>query len=131
MTTRTRSARTATGLPVRARGSLLAAAASPENVRRLFSMQSGLAPKAVLAAGISYLFLPIDLIPDRLPWVGHLDEMGFLLLGFAGGLLLSVPPASRSRDAMRPGCCANGPNAWRGGRWGLAWPASPGGSCCA
>ena len=73
-------------------------AASAGNVRRLFSLQSGLAPKAVLAAGISYLFVPIDLIPDRLPWVGHLDEIGFLLLGLAGGLLLSVPPQPRARS---------------------------------
>ena len=121
MTTRTRSARTATGLPVRARGSLLAAAASPGNVRRLFSMQSGLAPKAVLAAGISYLFLPIDLIPDRLPWVGHLDELGFLLLGFAGGLLLSVPPASHA-GGRAPGLLGKWTQrlAWRTMRLGLA-----------
>ncbi len=122
MTTRTRSARTATGLPVRARGSLLAAAASPRNVRRLFSMQSGLAPKAVLAAGISYLFLPIDLIPDRLPWVGHLDEMGFLLLGFAGGLLLSVPPASHA-GGRAPGLLRQvdaAPRVADDGAW--AWP---------
>ena len=95
MTTRTRSAKAASAQAVSpARGSLLASAASAENVRRLFSPQSGVAPKALLAAGVGYLFLPIDLIPDRLPWIGHLDEIGFLLLGLAGGLTLSVPPAA-------------------------------------
>ena len=97
MTTTTRSATASSmGHAVPARGSLLAVAASPGNVRRLFSPRSGIAPKALLAVGISYLFLPIDLIPDRLPWIGHLDEMGVLLLGFAGGLLLSVPSAAHS-----------------------------------
>jgi len=40
--------------------------------------------KLVLLLGISYLFIPLDLIPDRLPIIGHLDEAGFLLLGFVG-----------------------------------------------
>ncbi len=103
------------------RGSRLAIAASPENVRRLFSPSSGIAPKAVLAAGVSYLFLPIDLIPDRLPWIGHLDEMGFLLLGFAGGLLLSVPPAADA-DVRPSGLVAKWTQrlAWRTMRLGVA-----------
>lgn len=67
-------------------------ALSASNFARLFAPRSGLMPKLVLAAGASYLFLPIDLIPDRLGLVGHLDEAGFLLLGFAGGLRLSMPP---------------------------------------
>ena len=40
--------------------------------------------KIVLLLGISYLFIPLDLIPDRLPIIGHFDEAGFLLLGFVG-----------------------------------------------
>ena len=75
--------------------SRFASAVSIENVMRLFSTRSGVAPKAVLAAGVSYLFVPIDLIPDRLGWIGHLDEAGFLLLSLAGGLLLSVPAVDR------------------------------------
>ena len=103
------------------RESFLACAVSMQNVRRLFSLQSGLAPKAALAAGISYLFLPIDLIPDRLPWIGHLDEMGFLLLGFASGLLLSVPPATAA-DLRPPGLLAKWTQrlAWRTMRLGVA-----------
>ena len=46
--------------------------------------RSCLLSKLVLFLGISYLFLPIDLIPDRLPAIGHFDELGLLLLGFAG-----------------------------------------------
>jgi uncharacterized membrane protein YkvA (DUF1232 family) len=31
--------------------------------------------KLTLMVGISYLFVPIDLIPDRIPIFGHLDEV--------------------------------------------------------
>jgi hypothetical protein len=48
--------------------------------------------KIVLLLGISYLFVPIDLIPDRIPIIGHLDEFGFLVLGFVGSRGL-VPAA--------------------------------------
>lgn len=84
-------------------GARLASAATLGNVAHLFSPRSGLLPKLVLAAGVSYLFLPVDLIPDRLgPVVGHLDEAGFLLLGTAGGLLLAVPTRNRADPAQRP-----------------------------
>jgi Protein of unknown function (DUF1232)/Sulfotransferase domain len=43
-----------------------------------------LASKAVLLLGVAYLFVPIDIIPDRIPVLGHLDELGFVLFGFAG-----------------------------------------------
>ncbi len=121
MTSRTRAAAASSAPATTPAGSRLTSAVSAENVRRLFSPRSGLAPKAVLAAGISYLFLPIDLIPDRLPWVGHLDEMGFLLLGFAGGLLLSVPPATDAR-LRSPGLVARWTQrlAWRTMRLGVA-----------
>lgn len=72
---------------------LFASATSFANVARLFSRQSGIVPKLFVAAGFSYLFMPIDLIPDRLGLVGHIDEAGFILLGFAAGLLLSVASA--------------------------------------
>ncbi|MGI4958150.1 MAG: YkvA family protein [Janthinobacterium lividum] len=71
-------------------GGLFASATSSANVARLFGRQSGIAPKLLVAAGFSYLFMPIDLIPDRLGLVGHFDEAGFILLGFAAGLLLSL-----------------------------------------
>jgi hypothetical protein len=40
--------------------------------------------KLALLLGASYLFVPIDIIPDRIPVVGHLDELSFLVLGFVG-----------------------------------------------
>ncbi len=123
MTTRTRSAVASLPEPATASGrrALLAAAVSPQNVCRLFGLRSGVAPKAVLAAGIGYLFLPIDLIPDRLPWIGHLDEVGFLLLGFMGGLLLSLPRTGRA--GVRPtGLLAKWTQrlAWRAMRLGVS-----------
>lgn len=74
---------------------LFASATSNANIARLFGRQSGIAPKLLVAAGFSYLFMPIDLIPDRLGLVGHLDEAGFILLGFAAGLLLSLASAGQ------------------------------------
>lgn len=78
---------------------LFALAISSANVARLFSRQSGIAPKLLVAAGFSYLFMPIDLIPDRLGVVGHFDEAGFILLGFAAGLLLSLASADPHASA--------------------------------
>ena len=37
--------------------------------------------QAALAIGIFYLVGPIDLIPGRTPFIGHLDELAFLVLG--------------------------------------------------
>jgi uncharacterized membrane protein YkvA (DUF1232 family) len=37
--------------------------------------------KLVLILGVTYLFVPLDLIPDRIPVIGHLDEAGFLAAG--------------------------------------------------
>ena len=98
----------------------LAIAAMPASLARLFSLRSGVMPKLVLAAGISYLFLPIDLIPDRLGWIGHLDEAGFLLLGLVGGLLLSAPREVVAGPA--PGLLAKWAQrlAWQAGRLTVA-----------
>ena len=49
-----------------------------------------------LAVGIAYLFGPIDLIPDSTPYVGHLDEVTFLV----GGAVLArwlIPVSVRAR----------------------------------
>ncbi len=51
-----------------------------------------LASQAALAVGVSYLFLPIDLIPDRTPLIGHLDELIFLVCGFIAAHKL-LPPS--------------------------------------
>ncbi|MEJ0017236.1 MAG: sulfotransferase domain-containing protein [Acetobacteraceae bacterium] len=59
--------------------------------RALCDRRSCLLSKLVLLLGIAYLFVPIDLIPDRLPLIGHLDELSFVAFAFAGSRRL-VPP---------------------------------------
>jgi hypothetical protein len=66
--------------------------------------QVGIWPRLAVIGGISYLFLPVDLIPDRIPFLGHLDEAGFMALGFMLAWLLMPPdnvprPVSVRRNA--------------------------------
>jgi hypothetical protein len=42
-------------------------------------------------AGASYTILNIDLIPNSTPWIGHADEIGFMLAGFCAAFLLVRP----------------------------------------
>ncbi len=66
----------------------------------MLDVQSGVLPKLLLCAGISYLFVPLDLIPDRLPWIGHFDEVGSVLLGiFLGRVVAGRTLAKRDADA--------------------------------
>ena len=57
--------------------------------------------KVALAAGLLYLFVPLDLIPDRLPVVGHLDEAAAIV----GGAVLArlLIPASFLRTLQDMG----------------------------
>lgn len=66
-----------------------------------FSPRVGIWPRLAVIAGISYLFLPVDLIPDRIPLFGHLDEAGFLLSGFVSARLL-MPPDIAPQAAVPP-----------------------------
>jgi hypothetical protein len=52
--------------------------------------------KLVLVAGLSYLFVPLDLIPDRIPILGHVDEAGAVLSGLIFSYLL-IPPKFQER----------------------------------
>ena len=53
---------------------------------RLFSRlvkdpRVGLAPKLVFAGSLLYLILPIDLVPDFLPFVGQMDDLAIIYFG--------------------------------------------------
>jgi len=56
--------------------------------------------KLCIAGGFAYLFVPLDIIPDRIPVIGHLDEASVVLGGFvlARGLA-DLDPSLRSPDA--------------------------------
>ena len=40
-----------------------------------------------------YLFVQLDIIPDRIPVVGHLDEAAFVIGGFVLARAFADPPA--------------------------------------
>jgi sulfotransferase family protein/uncharacterized protein DUF1232 len=66
----------------------------------------------LLLCGASYLFVPLDLIPDRIPVIGHLDEAGFLL----GGLLAAryfLPATIRQAGLPAPARLPLNPTAWQ------------------
>jgi len=62
-------------------------------VAGLLDWRSCLLSKLVLVLGISYLFIPLDLIPDRIPIIGHFDEIGFVVAGFVGSRRLIPKPS--------------------------------------
>jgi hypothetical protein len=65
-------------------------------VTGLLDWRSCLLSKIALLLGISYLFVPLDLIPDRIPIVGHFDEIGFVVAGFVGSRYLIPKPSEES-----------------------------------
>jgi protein-tyrosine sulfotransferase len=50
--------------------------------------QACLPSKISLFIGLGYLFGPVDLIPNRIPIFGHLDELGFVVGGLVSSRLL-------------------------------------------
>jgi hypothetical protein len=63
------------------------------------------AAQVALAIGLAYILAPLDLIPDRTPVIGHLDELTFLLGGFvAAHKLVPLEGKSRYRRKIGPGC---------------------------
>ncbi len=50
---------------------------------------------------LSYLFVPLDVIPDRLRYVGHLDEAIAALLGLLGAWRLARPQQASAGLALR------------------------------
>jgi Sulfotransferase family/Protein of unknown function (DUF1232) len=68
----------------------------------LLDWRSCLLSKFVLLLGITYLFIPLDIIPDSTPIFGHWDEAGFVLAGFVGSrLLISESDQNRFLDNSR------------------------------
>lgn len=57
----------------------------------LFDIRSYFLAKIALIAGFSYLFVPLDIIPDRIPYFGHLDEATSVISGFLIARLLAQP----------------------------------------
>ena len=76
----------------------------------LFSWRSCHLSKLTLLLGVSYLFVPIDLIPDRIPVLGHLDEVSFIVFGFVAARRLL--PAELVALAYLPPTVA-GPSCWQ------------------
>jgi hypothetical protein len=58
--------------------------------------------KVALAIGIGYWFGPVDLIPNRIPYYGYLDQIGFVVAGLIAARLLVPAPRSAVVRARRP-----------------------------
>jgi len=54
--------------------------------------RAAFAAQAALLIGLAYQFVPIDLIPNRIPVIGHADEFAFLLSGLLVARRLAPPP---------------------------------------
>nr|WP_321985847.1 YkvA family protein [uncultured Lichenicoccus sp.] len=50
----------------------------------------------VLILGLAYPVLPIDLIPDRLPYIGHVDNYGLPVVGAFAALMLILDIVGRT-----------------------------------
>jgi hypothetical protein len=57
----------------------------------LVSAEAGILSKLAFLAGLSYWFLPVQLIPNRTPYVGYLDNISFLVAGLIAARLLLRP----------------------------------------
>jgi hypothetical protein len=58
--------------------------------------------KFAFLIGVAYPFGPVDIIPNGLPVIGHLDQVAFVLGGPALAYLLLTPPYRRRVAAARP-----------------------------
>jgi hypothetical protein len=58
--------------------------------------------KIALFVGIGYWFSPLDLIPNRIPYYGYLDQIGFVLAGLAAACFLVPEPHRAILRARRP-----------------------------
>lgn len=56
--------------------------------RSLLDVRAGLASKLAAAAGLACMFIPFDLIPNRIPVVGYLARAAYAALGLIAAFLL-------------------------------------------
>lgn len=59
--------------------------------------------KAVMIATLAYVASPIDIIPDFIPFVGHLDDMILIPIGVTVAVSLLPPGLRNEYDAVRNG----------------------------
>jgi uncharacterized membrane protein YkvA (DUF1232 family) len=80
---------------------------------RIVDPQGGYGAKLALLIGLAYPLGPVDLIPNRLPYIGYADQLAFVLGGTALAALLvhreSVAAARAGGAAPRRQLC---PAAW-------------------
>lgn len=71
--------------------------------RIAFDVRHYFIAKIALLVGFGYLFVPIDIIPDRIPVIGHLDEATFVIGGFVLARAFADPvPRQRDPGATAP-----------------------------
>jgi len=69
------------------RSAVLAVARRPGALARfLFPADAPVFPRLVLLLSLVYLVSPVDLIPDVIPFVGWLDDLGIVSLAFFGAV---------------------------------------------
>jgi uncharacterized membrane protein YkvA (DUF1232 family) len=61
------------------------------------------AAKAVMVATLAYVASPIDIIPDFLPFIGHLDDMVLIPLGLAIAIAFLPLEIRPEYDSIRKG----------------------------
>jgi hypothetical protein len=69
----------------------------------LVTAEAGILSKLAFLAGLSYWFLPVQLIPDRTPYVGYLDNISFLVAGLIAARLLLRPTFLKRVDLPTSG----------------------------
>lgn len=62
-----------------------------------------IAAKAVMAATLAYVASPIDLVPDFIPFVGHIDDMILIPIGVMLAVSLLPPGLRNEYDAIGRG----------------------------
>lgn len=88
------------------RSAALAVARRPGALLRFLGARDApVLPRLVLLAALVYLVSPVDLVPDVVPILGWLDDLGIVSLAFFGAMRAAVAWDERraaTRDEPRP-----------------------------